>query len=149
MPATGIGTLNGIKNGARIKPGAMVRLTLGTLPLTMRRQLAVARKYRRSLEQMTMQAKGSVDIVDAHHIDTASSAQVHCSIMQWLLRERLDKMATSDIARCSEQIVKAKAIRDKSVMQLGLDREEALDVIDALYTAKAERSIEPQPESDR
>lgn len=108
--------LNSTRNGTGIS-----RLTLGELPQTMRRQTQQARKYRRQLEAVTVDAKGSISTTDAHLIDEAAAAEVHASVCRWLLRTRLDKMTVSDVARCSEQIVKAKTIRNRAVERLGLD----------------------------
>ena len=108
--------LNATHNGTSI-----TRLTLGELPLTMRRQTQQARKYRRGLEALVQQAKGEVGVTDAHLIDEATTAEVHASVCRWLLRTRLDKMSPSDIARCSEQILKSKTVRNRAVERLGLD----------------------------
>jgi hypothetical protein len=108
--------LNSTKSGVGI-----TRLTLGELPLTMRRQTQQARKYRRGLEALVLDAKGSVNATDAHLIDEAASAEVHASVCRWLLRTRLDKMSVTDVARCSEQIVKAKAARNRAVERLKID----------------------------
>jgi hypothetical protein len=121
--------LNATKNGT-----ALTRLTLGELPQTMRRQTQAARKYRRELEQLVMDAKGEVNATDAHLIDEATTAEVHASVCRWLLRTRLEKMSVSDVARCSEQIVKAKTSRNRAVERLGLDRDRLADAIDVLYT---------------
>jgi hypothetical protein len=114
--------VNAIKNGASIS-----RLTLGELPLTMRRQLQQARKYRRYLEELTVDAHGEVNATRAHLIDEATSAEVHASVCRWLLRTRLESMSTADIARCSEQIVKSKTVRNKAVERLQLDAPAQLD----------------------
>jgi hypothetical protein len=97
------GNLNTARSGKHL-----TRLTLGELPLTMRRQTQNARKYRRGLEALVVEAKGSVNTTDAHLIDEAAAAEVHASVCRWLLRTRLDTMSVSDVARCSEQILKAK-----------------------------------------
>ena len=108
--------LNRSRNGTKI-----ARLTLGELPQTMRRQLQTARKYRRTLETLTVEAKGQVTTTDAHLIDEAAGAEIHASVCRWLLRTRLDKMTVSDVARCSEQIMKARAARNRAVERLELD----------------------------
>ena len=64
------GSINAIKHG-----GSLTRLTLGELPLTMRRQTQQARKYRRGLEALVMDAKKEVNATDAHLIDEAASAK--------------------------------------------------------------------------
>ena len=118
--------LNSTRNGTSIS-----RLTLGELPTTMRRQTQQARKYRRTLESLVLGAKGEVSATDTHLIDEAATAEVHASVCRWLLRTRLEKMTVSDVARCSEQIVKAKAARNRAVERLGLDMaEKPWDVLD-------------------
>jgi hypothetical protein len=111
-----IANLNSAKNGTRI-----TRLTLGELPKTMRRQLQNARKYRRFLEGLVSDTHGEVNATQAHLVDEACSAEVHASVCRWLLRTRIDTMSVRDISRCSEQIVKAKTIRNKAVQQLKID----------------------------
>jgi hypothetical protein len=112
----GRGLNNSVKAGTSIS-----RLTLGELPLTMRRQTQSARKYRRGLEALVVEAKGEVNTTDAHLIDEAAAAEVHASVCRWLLRTRLDTMSVSDVARCSEQILKAKTIRNRAVERLKID----------------------------
>ncbi len=121
--------LNAVKNG-----GSMTRLTLGELPKTMRRQTQMARKYRRGLESLVLEAKGEIGATDAHLIDEATGAEVHAAVCRWLLRTRLDKMTVGDVARCSEQIMKARAARNRAVERLELDRDRSADLIDALYS---------------
>ncbi len=133
-----VGSMNGLKNGSRIS-----RLILGQLPTKMRRQLQNARKYRRGLEQAVVDIKGEVSLLDAHLIDEASGAEVHASVCRWLLRTRLEKMSTSDIARCSEQIMKSRTVRNKAVQAIGLHVEpEPLTLVG--YLAEAEEAeVEP------
>lgn len=110
------GSRNGLKNGTSM------RLTLGTLPLTMRRQAKNALAYRRALETCVEAAKGEITITDAHLIDEATNAELHAIVCKWLLRTRLETMSVSDIARCSEQILKSKTIRNKAIQQLQLEK---------------------------
>ncbi len=118
--------LNATCNGSSI-----ARLTLGELPQTMRRQTQQARKYRRGLEALVQQAKGEVSATDAHLIDEAATAEVHASVCRWLLRTRLDKMSPTDIARCSEQILKSKTVRNRAVERLGLDAPQQMPWVEA------------------
>ena len=115
-----IANLNASKNGTRL-----TRLTLGELPQTMRRQLQNARKYRRYLEGEVLGTHGEVDILQAHLIDEAANAEVHASVCRWLLRTRIESMSASDITRCSEQILKAKTVRNKAVERLKLGAQES------------------------
>ena len=112
-----LANLNSVRNGTHI-----TRLTLGELPLVMRRQTQQARKYRRGLETLVADAKGEVNATDAHLIDEAASAEVHAAVCRWLLRSRLEKMSVADVSRCSEQILKAKVIRNRAVERLELDK---------------------------
>jgi len=113
---TGPRGLNAAKSGTRI-----ARLTLGELPQTMRRQLQNARKYRRDLEGLVVDAHGEVNATNAHLIDEAAAAEVHASVCRWLLRTRLETMSVADITKCSEQIMKSKTVRNKAVSALQLD----------------------------
>lgn len=130
--------MNSVKNGTTLS-----RLTLGELPKTMRRQTQAARKYRRALEALVVEAKGEVNVTDAHLIDEAAAADVHASVCRWLLRTRLEKMSVSDVARCSEQILKSKTIRNKAVERLKLDKES--NVWDALYSDVDEQTEDDKP----
>jgi hypothetical protein len=137
------GNKNALTTGARLDPR---RLVVGELPATMISVKREGRKYRRALEQEVIQAKGEINITDAHHIDTATGATVQAGIARWLLRNRLrgdtlpdgpakvihhgaggDKVAqnvgmtTSEVLACMESISKAKQIRDKAVAALKLD----------------------------
>lgn len=129
------GNLNAVKNGTRL-----TRLILGELPANMHRQIVQARAYRRMLEDLVMTRHGEVNATKAHLIDEATQAEVHASVCRWLLRSRIETMSTSDIARCSEQVLKAKTIRNKAVERLELDQREDT-VLDVLY-ANVRESIE-------
>jgi len=107
-----------MKNGGST---TITRLTLGELPATMRRQTKAARAYRRDLEKLCQEAHGEVNATHAHLIDEAAGAEVHASVCRWLLRTRLDKMSVADIARCSEQIMKARVLRNRAVERLSLN----------------------------
>jgi hypothetical protein len=110
--------LNAVVNGVHIS-----RLTVGELPQTMRRQLQNARKYRRGIEGGVVAKYGGINLTQAHLIDEAVNAEVHASVCRWLLRTRITTMSTSDITRCSEQILKAKTIRNRAIERLKLDVE--------------------------
>lgn len=109
------------------------RLTIGVLPDVMKRQLATARAYRRELEQMVLDAKGEVSLIDAHYIDEAANAEVHGSICRWLLRQRWEKMSVQDVLTCSKELLKSKSVRNTAVERLQLDRQQP-NLIDALYS---------------
>jgi hypothetical protein len=136
-----LGNVNSMRNGSRL---AGYRLKIGELPPALVRQTRDARKYRRELEAAVAEAKGEVDLIAAHAIDTAAAAVVHASICRWLLRERIDRMATSDILACSTAMLRAKETRDRAVARLGLDRRD-LDTLDALYSPATPPHIAPAP----
>ena len=120
------GSMNAVKNGTRL-----TRLVLGELPNTMRRQLQSARKYRRALEALVVEAKEEIGVLDAHLIDEATGAEVHASVCRWLLRTRLEDMSVSDVRGCSEQIMKARTTRNRAVERLDLDAKPPSPWIDA------------------
>jgi len=132
--------LNAIRNGTRL-----ARLTVGELPKQLNSVKIEGRKYRVALERATTEAHGEVDVMSAHHIDTATAGMIHCGICRWLLRERIGTMSTADILACSGQMLRAKEGRDRAVKLLKLDRD-ARDTIDALYstpTAPADTADTP------
>ena len=88
-----------------------------------------------------MEAKGGISVIDAHLIDSAAAGTMHAGVCLWLLRERFESMDSNDILRCSEQLLKAKQARDKSVALLKLDNAQ-YDPIDALY------ATDPDDEGD-
>ena len=87
----------------------------------MLRQTRAVRDYRIVLEDLVTQVKGTVSMTDAHLIDEACQAQMHCDVCRWIMREKLETMSVSDITKCSEQQLKAKTSRNKAIRQLGLD----------------------------
>jgi hypothetical protein len=124
------GNLNAARNGSRI-----ARLTLGNLPPSMLQIQRGSRVYRRELEDLAVEARGEVNLFDAHLIDEAATAECHASVCRWLLRERLDKMTPADIRQTSAEIVKAKTQRNAAVRRLRLDdRAKTADYIDTLYS---------------
>lgn len=110
-----------------------VRLNLGEMPKTLYRQTVYARKYRRDLEAAVEAAKGEINLTDAHYINEAAAAEMHGSICQWLLRERMPSMSNNDILTCSRELVQAKRTRNRAMEKLGLDRDDR-DTLAALYT---------------
>lgn len=122
-----LGSRNAARNGTKLN-----RLNLGLLPRGMRRQEANARRYRRELEQAVVDAKGEVNLFDAHMINECVTAELHAAVCRWLFQTRLERMQPSDIARCSEQILKARTVRNKAFEKLGLDRHQQ-NVLEALY----------------
>ena len=124
------GNVNAIRNGAGI---SRTRLVVGELPkelLSVRRE---GRTYRRKLETAVLEAKGDINILDAHLIDTASAATIAGGICRWVLRHKLDGMKGSDLLACSREIIKAKQARDAAVKALDLNAPppnpwEAIDV---------------------
>ena len=121
------GNLNNIRHGA-----AVGRLTLGEYAKTHRRQLQNARKYRRLLEQLVRDTHGREPTPTENHlIDEAATAEIHAAVCRNLLKDRFAKMTIADVIRCSEQVVKAKTIRNKAVERLQLDAKPQAPWIDA------------------
>lgn len=111
------GNLNSAKSGSALSK----RLTVGELPAKMIAVKREGRAYRREIEDEVLSKKGEITLSDAHHIDTASAATITAGIARWLLRNRIDKMTTTEILNCSASITKAKQARDSAIKALGLD----------------------------
>ena len=110
------GNTNGLRNGSHVR-----RLTVGELPASMVAVKREGRAYRRELEAEVLRAKGEINTIDAHLIDTAAAATIQAGICRWLLRHKVSTMSTSDIRGCTSDIVKAKERRDAAVRLLNLD----------------------------
>lgn len=111
------GNLNGVKTGAQLSR----RLTVGELPGPLIAVKREGRAYRRFIEAEVIAAKGEISATDAHLIDTASAATIHCGICRWLLRHKLDTMGTGDVLACSREITKGKEARDRAIKALNID----------------------------
>ena len=98
------------------------------------------RKYRRLLEAEVLFAKVEINLLDSHLIDTAAAATIAAGISRWLLRNRMEKMSVSDIRGCSQDIIKAKTVRDSSVKQLKLDAKPLDPWIDAPVVGETDDS---------
>lgn len=82
-------------------------------------------------------------IQDAHLVDEAATAETHGGVCRWLLRQRLETMSTTDIAKCSEQILKAKTIRNKAVEKLNIDQPPTSPWQDAIALDECTMLIDP------
>lgn len=132
MPAKSgapVGNLNATRNGARLH-----RLAFGELPPQFSRITRYCRAYRRALETEVLAVHGEVSFTHAHYIDSACGHEQHGAICRWLLRERLDTMATADIRECARAVAGARDSRNKAMRELGLDRDSQANVLQALYS---------------
>jgi hypothetical protein len=66
-------------------------------------------------------AKEDISDDDNHSINLAVAATGVAGINRWLLRNRLDTMSITEIRGCSQDILKAKQVRNAAVKQLGLN----------------------------
>jgi len=73
----------------------------------------------------------------AHHIDAAATHEQHGAVCRWLLRQRIETMATPDIIKCSQAIAQAKDARNRAMTLLGLNRNTQSDIIATLYQPAA------------
>lgn len=117
-----VGNLNALTNGSKLQRR---RLTVGELPKNLISARKEGRAYRLALEKEVLAVKGEIDVVDAHHIDTAAAATIQAAIVRWLLRHKIAEMTTGDIRNLAADIVKAKERRDASVKMLDLKRKPA------------------------
>lgn len=99
-------------------------------------------KLRRTVEQALMEVKGEINIIDAANINSILKWERHGQLAARWLRLEADKLSPGDRLRFSEAIAKASDNRDKAIRQLGLDRDTADNVFDALYARL------PKPDED-
>ena len=115
-----LGNLNAARHGGKVGR----RLVVGELPKTMIAIKREGRAYRREIEAVVLEAKGLINTLDAHLIDTASAATIQAGICRWLLRNKLEEMSVSDIRGATSDIVKAKERRDAAIRALNIDAPE-------------------------
>ncbi len=80
-----------------------------------------------------LDAKGEIGIVDAAAINSVLKWERHGLLAAHWLRKEADKLSASDRLRFSEAIAKASDNRDKNIRSLCLDRDQADNLLDALY----------------
>jgi hypothetical protein len=118
------GNMNALKTGSGLTIAK--RLTVGELPKKFLSVQREERAYRRYLESTVITIKGlaakeDISDDDNHSINLAVAATGVAGINRWLLRNRLDTMSITEIRGCSQDILKAKQVRNAAVKQLGLN----------------------------
>lgn len=88
---------------------------------------------RRQVEAAIIEARGQITIVDAAAVNSILKWERHGLLAAHWLRREADKLSAGDRLRFSEAIAKASDNRDKNIRALGLDRDAADSVLDALY----------------
>lgn len=129
QPANANATTHGLRSRQ-----PLTRLTLGTLPKSMRRVEIEARDFRAALEAAVIDRHGEIDLPKAGLIATAAAWQRHSALCVRWLREHEAKMTHAERLSYSREIATASANRDKAVVALKLERT-AQDVFDALYSS--------------
>ena len=89
---------------------------------------------RRQLEDAVVSVRGEVGIIEAANINTAAKWERHGLLAQHWLRHEVEKLTPTERLKFSEAIAKASAARDQAIKALGLDRDSADDVLEALYS---------------
>lgn len=88
---------------------------------------------RRQVEAALIEAKGEIGIVDAAAVNSILKWERHGLLAAHWLRHEADKLSAGDRLRFSEAIAKASDNRDRNIRALGLDRDKADGLFDALY----------------
>lgn len=91
---------------------------------------------RRQVEAALLSAKGSIGIVDAAAVNSILKWERHGLLAAHWLRKEAEKLSAGDRLRFSEAIAKASDNRDRNIRALGLDRDSADKVLDALYARR-------------
>jgi hypothetical protein len=95
---------------------------------------------RRQVETAVIALKKEISITDAAAINSILKWERHGLLAAHWLRKEADKLSASDRLRFSEAIAKASDQRDRNIRLLGLDRDKADGLLDALY-ARIPRAI--------
>lgn len=91
---------------------------------------------RRQVESALIDAKGEIGIVDAAAVNSVLKWERHGLLAAHWLRKEADTLSASDRLRFSEAIAKASDNRDRNIRALGLDRDGADSVLEALYARR-------------
>jgi hypothetical protein len=138
--------LHTARNGSRMNPH---RRLLGELGPTFRRDVQMAREYRRDLERLCLARHGEISVLHAHAIDCAAAFELHSSTCRWLIRTRLKDMTPSDVVVCSTAIAESKIKRNQQVALLKLDPPKADDdPLKTLYALPIPVLAEADPSPD-
>lgn len=121
--------VGGLRNGSRIE-----RLSLGSMPAKLERIQRSARQYRNALEAAVLARHGGIDLMAAHSISLAATAEMQAQVCLWLLRNKLETMSTSDVLSCTAAMTKARDRRNSAVAALKLPPPTAEEQRAALYS---------------
>ncbi|MFH1923413.1 MAG: hypothetical protein ABIP48_26420 [Planctomycetota bacterium] len=91
-------------------------------------------QFRRSLEDMVLEVKGRVSMLDAALIQSSLRWERHGALAQRWLRLEGDKLKPMEKLAYSREIAKASSERDKALAAMDLDRDEKDHVLDVLYS---------------
>ena len=108
-------------------------LKAGRLPKDCRYIELRLNAFRRQLEDAVVAARGEVTMTDAAAIQTCLRWERHAALAQRWLTKAGDTLKPVDRLKFSEAIAKASDNRDRALRALGIDRDAADGVLDALY----------------
>lgn len=108
----------------------------GKLPKGMQYVEKRVNSLRRQVEAAIIDVKGEITLVDAANVNSILKWERHGMLAMHWLRKEADKLTPSERLKFSEAIAKASDNRDRAIRALGLDRDKADNVLDALYTRR-------------
>jgi len=117
---------NNLKHGLRT-------VSLGSVPAGASYVGRLTMRLRREVENAVVASKGSVDLMDSCHINTAVKWERHSLLCTLWLRKQAPTMSHDQRLAYSRAIAKASECRDKALEKLGLDQG-SVSIIDALYS---------------
>jgi hypothetical protein len=97
---------------------------------------------RRQVEHALVETKGEIGIVDAAAVNSILKWERHGLLAAHWLRHEAGRLSATERLKFSEAIAKASDARDRAIRSLGLDRNRAENVFDALYARQ------PAPNGD-
>jgi hypothetical protein len=102
---------------------------------------------RRQVEAAVIEAKGEINVVDAAAINSVLKWERHGLLAAHWLRHQGDKLSPTELLKFSEAIAKASDARDRNIRALGLDRDKADGVLEALYERQPAESDSERSET--
>ncbi len=102
-------------------------LTAGKLPQGCQYIENALNSFRRQLEDIVLENKGSISLLDAAAIQTALKWERHGALALRWLNKAGDKLKPMESMSFSREIAKASTERDKALANLGLNRNKVVD----------------------
>lgn len=130
-----------------MRHGAYSYLALGRMPKGCSYIYQLVGGLRKQLEDAVVNKQGELNIYHAAVVQTACRLEGRAQLLSRWLKQKGDGMNDGTRLQYLRDITLASEARDRALKQLGLDRAEQTDLIDALYSAPSRDNPENPPKT--